>query len=77
MELQISFSTVGYILDLILAQKSATVRSADEKITKKQKLTTHQEAEVPTNDICRRGSPDYILSSILDVLLLKKDITNR
>lgn len=77
MELQIDFSTVGHILDLILAPKCGIVRSADEKTKKKQKLTTDQEAEPPTNDICRIDDPVYLLSSLLDVLLLKKDITNR
>ena len=77
MELQISFSTIGHILDLILKQESLVISSADERTTKKQKLTIHQEAELHTNDICRRDNPVYILSSLLDVLLLKKDITNR
>ncbi|RDX79717.1 hypothetical protein CR513_39830, partial [Mucuna pruriens] len=77
MHIDISFSTVGHILDLILAQKSCIISSADEKMTKKQKLIGHQEAGYPRNDICRRDNPVYILSSLLDVLLLKKDITNR
>lgn len=70
LELQISFSTVGYMLDLILALKSFIVSSSNEKAVKKQKLVGHQEAEDPSNNI-------WILSSLLDVLLLKKDITNR
>ncbi|TKY57272.1 U3 small nucleolar RNA-associated protein 10 [Spatholobus suberectus] len=77
MRIDISFSTVGHILDLILAQKSCIISSADEKMAKKQKLIGHQEAGYPPNDICRRDNPVYILSSLLDVLLLKKDITNR
>ncbi|KAJ1389579.1 U3 small nucleolar RNA-associated protein 10 [Sesbania bispinosa] len=76
MRIDISFSTVGHVLDLILAQKSCINSSADEKTKKKQKLT-HQESEPHTNNICRRVNPVYILSSLLDVLLLKKDITNR
>ncbi|KAK7372349.1 hypothetical protein VNO80_05727 [Phaseolus coccineus] len=59
--LKISFSTVGYML----APKSFIVSSSNEKV-KKQKLI-----------ICRRDNPVYILSSLLDVLLLKKAITNR
>lgn len=77
LELQISFSTVGYMLDLILALKSFIVSSSNEKAVKKQKLVGHQEAEDPSNNIWRRDNPVYILSSLLDVLLLKKDITNR
>lgn len=77
LQLQISFSTVGHMLDLILAQKSCISSSAEEKMVKKQKFIGHQEAGYPPNDICRRVNPVYILSSLLDVLLLKKDITNR
>jgi len=77
LELQISFSTVGYMLDLILGLESFIVSSSNEKVVKKQKLVGHQEAKDPSNNICRRDNPVYILSSLLDVLLLKKDITNR
>ncbi|XP_058732539.1 uncharacterized protein At3g06530-like [Vicia villosa] len=77
MHIDIDFSTVGHILDLILAPKCGPVRSADEKTIKRQKLTTDQEAELPTNDICTIDDPVYLLSSLLDVLLLKKGITNR
>ncbi|XP_027329398.1 uncharacterized protein At3g06530 isoform X2 [Abrus precatorius] len=76
-EVKISFSAVGHMLDLILAQRSHIISSVDKKMTKKQKLTVHQEAEFPTNDICRKDNPIYILSSLLDVFLLKKDVTNR
>jgi len=77
LELQISFSTVGYMLDHILAPKSFKVISSNKKAVKKKKLVGHQEAEDPSNSIWRRDNPFYILSSLLDVLLLKKDITNR
>ncbi|CAI8586853.1 unnamed protein product [Vicia faba] len=77
MRIDINFLTVCHILDLILAPKCGTVRSADEKTKKRQKFTTNQEAELPTNDMCRIGDPVYLLSSLLDVLLLKKDILNR
>ncbi|KAK7300089.1 hypothetical protein RJT34_10922 [Clitoria ternatea] len=75
--IDISVSTVGHVLDLLLAQKSCIINSAHEKVAKKQKLVVNQEAGLPTEDICRRDNPVYILSSLLDVLLLKKDITNR
>ncbi|KAL2316770.1 hypothetical protein Fmac_030646 [Flemingia macrophylla] len=77
MRIDICFSTVGHILELILAQKSCIISSTDEKIPKKQKLIEHQDAGFPPNDICRRDNPVSILSSLLDVLLIKKDITNR
>jgi len=77
MELQIDFETVGRILGLILATKCGKIRSADEKSKKRQKLTTHHEAEHLNNDPCKIDNPVYTLSSLLDVLLLKKDITNR
>lgn len=77
MRIDISVSTVGHMLDLILAQKSCIISSADEKTAKKQKLIEHEEEGYSPNDICRRDNPVCILSSLLDVLLLKKDITNR
>ncbi|XP_057441205.1 uncharacterized protein At3g06530 isoform X2 [Lotus japonicus] len=77
MRLDVSFSALGHILDLILAPRSCLVSSACENTAKKQKLIVHQEAKLPSNDICRRDNPINILSSLLDVLLLKKDITNR
>ncbi|XP_015973198.1 uncharacterized protein At3g06530 [Arachis duranensis] len=76
MRIDISFDTIGHILDLILKQESWIISSSHEKTTKKQKLKIREE-EVLTNDICRRENPVYILSSLLDVLLLKKEITNR
>ncbi|MED6160063.1 hypothetical protein PIB30_047925 [Stylosanthes scabra] len=75
--IDISFETVGQILDLILQQESWIISSTHEKFTKKKKLTKNKEEEVHTNDICRRDNPVNILSSLLDVLLLKKEITNR
>lgn len=77
MRIDITFSTVGHMLDLILAQKSCIISSADKKSVKKQKLIGHQESGYSPNDICGRDNPVNILSSLLDVLLLKKDITNR
>ncbi|WJX64702.1 hypothetical protein P8452_49448 [Trifolium repens] len=77
LRIDINFSTVAHILDLIHATKCGIVRSANEKRKKRQKLPTHQEVEFLPDDICRIDNPGYILSSLLDVLLLKKDITNR
>ncbi|CAJ1971385.1 unnamed protein product [Sphenostylis stenocarpa] len=77
MRIDISISTVGHMLDLILAQKRFILSSLDENTVKKQKLVGHLEAEYPSNEICTRDDPFCILSSLLDVLLLKKDITNR
>ncbi|XP_061353134.1 uncharacterized protein At3g06530 [Gastrolobium bilobum] len=77
MRIDISFSTVGHILDRILTQKGCVISSANEKKIKKQKLAVLQEEKLPANDICGRDNPVYMLSSLLDVLLLKKDITNR
>ncbi|KAK7276819.1 hypothetical protein RIF29_17965 [Crotalaria pallida] len=76
MRIDISFSTVGHMLDIVLKQECIT-SSMDEKMAKKQKLTGNQEADLPANGVCRGDNPVYILSSLLDVLLLKKDITSR
>ncbi|AET00469.2 uncharacterized protein At3g06530 isoform X2 [Medicago truncatula] len=75
MRINIDFKTVGRILDPIIAPKYGKIRSADEKLKKRQKLTTHHEEEL--DDICRIDNLVDSLSSLLDVLLLKKDIANR
>ncbi|GAU49365.1 hypothetical protein TSUD_252390 [Trifolium subterraneum] len=77
LRIDINFSTVAHILDLILASKCGIIRAANEKTKKRQKLTTDQEVEFLPDEIWRIDNPAYILSSLLDVLLLKKDITNR
>jgi len=65
----------GHILDLIFAPNCGKISSAYEKSKKRQKLITYQEPE--HNDVCRIDNPVYVLNCLLDVLLLKKVITNR
>ncbi|KAE9614797.1 hypothetical protein Lal_00036146 [Lupinus albus] len=77
MRIDIGFSTVGHMLDLILKHEKYTVSSIYEKTAKKQKLTVNQEADLPPSDICRGVDPVFVISSLLDVLLLKKGITSR
>lgn len=74
-KLQISFSTVGNMLGLIIKRVRSTASSASGN--KRKKLTDQQEAELHCYDIFGRENSVYILSSFLDVLLLKKDMTNR
>ncbi|KAI4332818.1 hypothetical protein L6164_017696 [Bauhinia variegata] len=77
LRIDISCSTVAHMLDLIFERESCIISSAYGKKKKKKKLTMHQEADLPLDDICKRETSDYLLSSLLDVLLLRKDIKNR
>ncbi|KAI9081384.1 hypothetical protein K1719_036647 [Acacia pycnantha] len=69
LRIDISFSTFGDMLDIIL-QRGSCINISESK--KKKKLSVDAE-----DDIFRRENSFYILSSLLDVLLLKKDITKR
>ncbi|KAF7836313.1 uncharacterized protein G2W53_011172 [Senna tora] len=74
LQIDISSSTVGNMLGLILKRGSGIISSA---YGNKKKKTVHQEGSLPLDDIFERESSVYILGSFLDVLLLKKDITSR
>lgn len=73
--LQISCSTVGSMLDIILKQESLIIGSAYGK--KKKKLNVHCRSSLPHNVICKGEDALSLLSSVFDILLLKKDIANR
>lgn len=73
--LQISCSTVGWMLDIILNQESLIISSAYGK--KKKKLNVHCRSNLPHNVICKGEDALSLLSSVFDILLLKKDIANR
>lgn len=73
--LQISCSSVGQMLNFILSQESLIISSAYGK--KKKKLLERSRSNLPHNVICKGGDALSLLSSLLDVLLLKKDIANR
>ncbi|XP_028799979.1 uncharacterized protein At3g06530 isoform X2 [Neltuma alba] len=69
LRIDISFSTFGDMLDIIL-ERGSCINISESK--KKKKLSVHA-----GDNIFRREKSFYILSSLLDVLLLKKDITKR
>lgn len=69
LRIDISFSVFGDMLDIIL-KRGSCINISESK--KKKKLSVHAE-----EGIFRRENSFYILSSLLDVLLLKKDITKR
>jgi U3 small nucleolar RNA-associated protein 10 len=73
--LQISCPTVGWMLDIILDQESLIISSAYGK--KKKKLNVHCRSNLPHNVICKGEDALSLLSSVFDILLLKKDIANR
>ncbi|KAG7972395.1 hypothetical protein I3843_07G181800 [Carya illinoinensis] len=75
LRLNISCSSVGQMLNFILSQESLIISSAYGK--KKKKLLERSRSNLPHNVICKGGDALSLLSSLLDVLLLKKDIANR
>ncbi|KAF5456237.1 hypothetical protein F2P56_025738 [Juglans regia] len=75
LRLNISCSSVGQMLNFILSQESLIISSAYGK--KKKKLLERSRSNLPHNVICKGGDALSLLSSLLDVLLLKKDIVNR
>ncbi|XVF08520.1 hypothetical protein REPUB_Repub07fG0010000 [Reevesia pubescens] len=74
LRLNIASSTVGQMLDLILKEDTLAIGSAHGKKKKKS-----AENSKPGNDydVSKGEQALYFLSSLLDVLLLKKDIANR
>ncbi|KAJ0099511.1 hypothetical protein Patl1_20742 [Pistacia atlantica] len=74
-EMQITCSTVARILDPILKQENLVMGSAYGK--KKMKLDGKQKSTLHMDMIYKGESALSFLSSLLDILLLKKDILNR
>lgn len=72
---QIMCSTVGQVLDPILKQESLVIGSAYGK--KKKKSDEHQKSNFHADVIYKGENALSFLSSLLDILLLKKDIANR
>ncbi|XP_012466889.1 uncharacterized protein At3g06530 isoform X1 [Gossypium raimondii] len=73
LRLTIASSTVGEMLDLVFKEDPVAIVSADGK--KKKKSAANPK---PGYDLVFKGEQTlYFLSSLLDVLLLKKDISNR
>ncbi|KAK8344000.1 hypothetical protein V6Z12_A07G051700 [Gossypium hirsutum] len=73
LRLTIASSTVGEMLDLVCKEDPVAIVSADGK--KKKKSAANPK---PGYDLVFKGEQTlYFLSSLLDVLLLKKDISNR
>ncbi|TYG60252.1 hypothetical protein ES288_D07G053400v1 [Gossypium darwinii] len=73
LRLTIASSTVGEMLDLVFKEDPVAIVSADGK--KKKKSAANPK---PGYDLVFKGEQRlYFLSSLLDVLLLKKDISNR
>lgn len=73
--MQITCSTVARLLDLISSQEGSLIGSSGGK--KKKKAIKHQSDDL-YNDLVFKGK-DIVsfLSSLLDVLLLKKDLDDR
>ncbi|KAH9647920.1 hypothetical protein KPL70_025376 [Citrus sinensis] len=75
LRLNIMCSTVGQVLDPILKQESLVIGSAYGK--KKKKSDEHQKSNFHADVIYKGENALSFLSSLLDILLLKKDIANR
>lgn len=63
------------MLDIILKQESLIISSLYGK--KKKKLNVHCRSSLPHNVICKGEDALSMLSSVFDVLLVKKDMANR
>ncbi|PIN11747.1 hypothetical protein CDL12_15648 [Handroanthus impetiginosus] len=75
LRINLNFSIVGRVLDSILDQNSCPVPSAHGK--KKKKSVKSQDLHQCSDATWKRGNILSLLSSFLDVLLMKKDIDNR
>ncbi|XP_062092226.1 uncharacterized protein At3g06530 [Humulus lupulus] len=73
--LSITWSTVVQMLDLVFKNKGRVISSAYGK--KKRKLVGDQKSTLPDDEIYKGENALSFLSSLLDILLLKKDIVNR
>lgn len=71
---QVASSTIVKMLDNIIDSSSQVPASVNGK---KKKLDENQKSDLPTAGVCRGENALSFLSSLLDVLLLKKDIANR
>ncbi|XP_075648528.1 uncharacterized protein At3g06530 isoform X3 [Castanea sativa] len=72
--LQISCSTVGKMLDFVFKQESLAISSVNGK---KKKSNVHSWSNLSPDVICKGEDALSFLSSLLDFLLLKKDIADR
>lgn len=74
--LQVNFSTVSRLLDLILVQEGFVAGSS--KKMKRKKSTKYHDSDLLHHDLSMKGETLLsFLSSVLDVLLQKKEIESR
>lgn len=73
--LQITCSTVCQVLDPVLKQETLVIGSAYGK--KKKKSGEYQKSNLHGDEIYKGENALSFLSSLLDILLLKKDMANR
>ncbi|KAF3950201.1 hypothetical protein CMV_024011 [Castanea mollissima] len=74
LRLNISCSTVGKMLDFVFKQESLAISSVNGK---KKKSNVHSWSNLSPDVICKGEDALSFLSSLLDFLLLKKDIADR
>lgn len=75
LRIKISSPTVGLVLDLVLKKEGFLNKPAHGK--KKKKSTSHLNSAQNNDATLRCGSVVSFLSSLLDIMRLKKDIENR
>lgn len=75
LRIKISSPTVGLVLDLVLKKEGFSNKPAHGK--KKKKSTSHLISAQNSDATLRCGSVVSFLSSLLDIMRLKKDIENR
>ncbi|KAK2994684.1 hypothetical protein RJ640_026163 [Escallonia rubra] len=74
-QINISCSIVGRMLDIAMEQEACVTSTAYQR--KKAKTTVHRKSDIRRDVIRGCGNTLSFLSSLLDILLLKKDIENR
>ncbi|KAJ6933914.1 hypothetical protein NC651_009094 [Populus alba x Populus x berolinensis] len=75
MRLNITCSTVVHTINFIFEQESRIDGSASRK--KKRKSIVHQTSTLDDDVVCKVETALCLLSSLLDILILKKDIASR
>jgi U3 small nucleolar RNA-associated protein 10 len=73
--MQITCSTVVHTIKFIFEQESRIGGSASGK--KKRKSIVHQTSTLDGDVVCKVETALCLLSSLLDILILKKDIASR
>lgn len=77
MLLQISSSTVVHALDHITQQDNLVIDSLSKKKKQKKNSKSYSEEDINSGELLRGEKALFFITSLLDILLLKKDLAHR